>query len=485
MADARSALTQELPEFDLISVGGGYAGLVAASRAAQLGLKVALIERGTDELYACNSRFAGGVLHVSYENPQASQQALLSAIAALTAGHAQPELAQAIAGSAGRAVDWLKAEGAVVLRVGNQAWRQCILAPPRPPVTSMEWRGHGSDVTLRRLEKNLLARGGALHRGTAALSLIMEEGRCRGVMATRGDAALTFRARSVVLADGGFQGNVDLVRQHLSPAPEQLKQRGAGTGYGDCMKMARAAGAGITSLDAFYGHLISRDALHSDRVWPYPQLDELACAGILVDPRAQRIADEGLGGVFLANAIARRADPLSTTIIFDEAIWQNAGRAAPIPPNPTLVNAGGTLQRADTIAALAAMIDVPPAALAKTVHDYNAAVDGAQLALLQPARSEPRRKAQRIATAPFYAAPVCAGLTYTMGGIAIDAHARVIGEHGAPLPGLYAAGAATGGLEGGPAAGYVGGLIKAIVFGLLAAEHAAAYASAIARPKKD
>ena len=54
------------PEFDLISVGEGYAGLAAASRAAQLGLKAAVLERGSEELYACNSRYAGGVMHVSY-----------------------------------------------------------------------------------------------------------------------------------------------------------------------------------------------------------------------------------------------------------------------------------------------------------------------------------------------------------------------------------------------------------------------------------
>ena len=99
--------------------------------------------------------------------------------------------------------------------------------------------------------------------------------------------------------------------------------------------------------------------------------------------------------------------------------------------------------------------------------------------MLEPPRSERRRKAQRVATAPFYAAPACAGLTYTMGGIMIDAHGQVISQEGTAIGGLYAAGAATGGLEGGPVVGYVGGLIKAVVFGLLAAEHAAAHTSSI------
>ena len=76
--------------------------------------------------------------------------------------------------------------------------------------------------------------------------------------------------------------------------------------------------------------------------------------------------------------------------------------------------------------------------------------------------------------ASFALAPVCAGITYTMGGIAVDEHARALDDNGAPLPSLYAAGAAAGGLEGGPAVGYVGGLVKCGVTGLRAAEHIAA-----------
>lgn len=465
-------MEQEL-DFDLLSIGGGYAGLVAAVRAAQLGLRAAVLEQGSDELYACNSRFAGGVLHVSYQNPKAPAAELVSAIEKITAGHARAPLASAVAINAGRAVDWLKAEGALFMRVGQEGWRQWILAPIRPPVTHMEWKGRGADVTLRALEKSLFGRGGAVHRGCAAQALLMENGACRGVVARCGDSKVTYRARSVVLADGGFQGNAALVREYVSPAPHALKERGAGTGRGDCINMAKAVGAAVTALAPFYGHVLSRDAMHNDRVWPYPQLDEIAAAGIVVDQRARRIADEGFGGVFMANAIARQADPLTLTAIFDQSIWDGPGRAAAIPPNPTLVNAGGTLHRADTIVSLASITGLAPDALERTVADYNAAVQSGRLAQLEPPRSEQRRKAQPIARAPFYAAPLCSGLTYTMGGVVIDEHGRVMSESGAPISGLYAAGATTGGLEGGPAIGYVGGLIKAIVFGLLAAEHAA------------
>ena len=90
-----------------------------------------------------------------------------------------------------------------------------------------------------------------------------------------------------------------------------------------------------------------------------------------------------------------------------------------------------------------------------------------------PTRSTNAHKAWPVRTAPFYAARLCAGITYTMGGIAIDAHGRVQHRDGGIIPGLYAAGACTGGIEGGARTGYIGGLSKSATFGYLAAEHAA------------
>ncbi len=460
-------------EFDLISLGGGYAGLAAAVRAAQLGLKAAVLERGSDELYACNSRYAGGVMHVSYHDPKSAPDVLVKAINDICAGHADAALVNAIANNAGRAVEWLRSEGASFARAGNVGWRQWILAPLRPAVTQMEWKGRGADVALRRLEASLVKRGGVLHRNTQVMDLIIENGVCTGVRARRGEREVAYRARAVVLADGGFQASAEMAAQHLTPAPSSVKQRNAGTGLGDGLRMALAAGADITPLDAFYGHVLSRDAMHNDRVWPYPQLDELAAAGLMVNASGQRIGDEGMGGVYLANCIAREADPLGTTVIFDEAIWQGPGRAAAIPPNATLLTAGGTLHKADTVAELAAKLGVNALALESTVRDYNAALASGNLAELQPARSATRRKPMPVSTAPFYGVPACAGLTYTMGGIRISGNAEALRADGTVIPGLYAAGASTGGLEGGPAVGYVGGLMKALTFGLLAAEHIA------------
>ena len=467
-------------EYDLISIGGGIAGLVAANRASQLGLKVAVLERGSGDLYACNSRYSGGVMHISYKDPANPPEELSRAINEITNGYAASDQVQAITTNCRRGLDWLQEQGARFMRIdpsrqradiGSRAW---ILTPVRPPVTQLEWKGRGADVTLRALEAGLVKRGGVMHKGTSALTLIMEQGVCRGVTARQGDHEVQFHARAVVLADGGFQGNQELARQHLTPAPAAVKQRGAGTGIGDGMRMAREAGADITALDGFYGHILSRDAMQNDRLWPYPQLDLVAAAGLLVNQDGRRFADEGLGGVFMANVIARQPDPLGTSVVWDEVIWQDSGRAAAVAPNPALEREGGKLYKADSIKALAGMLGVDAQGLETTVRDYNAAVAAGTIGSLQPSRSNKRRTAQAIAVAPFYGAHACAGITYTMGGVRIDGSARVLDTGRAPIKGLYAAGATTGGLEGGPAVGYVGGLMKGIVFGLLAAEAAVA-----------
>jgi fumarate reductase flavoprotein subunit len=107
------------------------------------------------------------------------------------------------------------------------------------------------------------------------------------------------------------------------------------------------------------------------------------------------------------------------------------------------------------------------------VGEYNAAVDTGTLHLLSPPRRSDRYRAWPIRTAPFYALPICAAITNTMGGIVVDGDGAVLDERDTPLPGLFAAGSTIGGLDGGPNAGYVGGLIKATI-ALRAAEAIAA-----------
>jgi len=211
----------------------------------------------------------------------------------------------------------------------------------------------------------------------------------------------------------------------------------------------------------------------NDKLWPHPYVDNLATAGIVVGPTGERFVDEGRGGVYMANIIAKLPDPLSTVAIFDQAIWDGPGRARIVPINPFLPRVGGTLLVAEDLPALAGKLGMESGRLVETVRSYNSAIAAGALSTLNPPRRTSHYQARPITTAPFYAAPACAGITDTMGGIAINEYAQALSEDGSAIRGLYVAGAATGGLEGGPEIGYVGGLMKGGVTGLAAAEHIA------------
>ena len=305
-------------------------------------------------------------------------------------------------------------------------------------------------------------------RGVRARQLRMEGGRCTGVQATQGGAALDFQAKAVVIADGGFQSNEDLLRRFITPRPERLLQRNARSGRGDGMLMAEAAGAGLVGMDRFYGHMCYREAITDERFWPYPVVDSICTAAIVVDERGKRFCDEGRGGVYITNEIAKLTDPLKTAVIFDSAIWDGPGRDWILPPNPYLINAGGKVVTALSLEELAGKIGLDPAVLVTTVAQYNAGLSGTVDHV--PPRTTGAGKPWPIVKAPFHALEIAAGITYTMGGILTGADAQVLDTRDAPITGLYAAGACTGGLEGGGFAGYSGGLTKSNVFGLLAGE---------------
>lgn len=471
---------------DVIVVGAGLAGLTAANRACERGLKVVVLEKGTDERWLCNSRIASGSFNLAHCDPTAEPAFLRQAILDDTEGAADPALAEALAAVAGPAMQWFRAEGAKFIKVTrSEKEARWSMAPPRPSKPGFGWEGRGPDQALRCLEANLRKRGGSIELGTKARKLLMENGKCVGVSVTRRGQDAEYRARNIVLADGGFQGNPDLVRRFISPRPERLTQRNAKTGTGDALQMAEDIGAALVGMDRFYGHLLVQESLTNDLLWPYPTLDSLASSAIVVDSSGRRFMDEGLGGVAMTNAIARLDDPLSTVTLFDNTMWETTGKAEFTPPNPYLVSGGGTLTTADTIEALAGKLGLPAATLVETVRDYNAAVEAGAFERLTPPRtpgrlfgvlrsSETRTSVLPIKTGPFHAVRLCAGITYTMGGIAVDPKGRVLHQNGAPIEGLYAAGACTGGLEGGPVAGYIGGLCKALTMGYIAAATIAA-----------
>jgi fumarate reductase flavoprotein subunit len=456
------------PTLDVIVIGAGIAGLTAANRATQLGKRVVVLEQSTEDKYLCNSRYAYGTIHINYSDLEASEESLMARIEAATEGFARQDLARAVASDGRRLAQWLKSEGIDVIRLDG--YQTNVLAPAWRKGYGLTWKGYGSDIALQRLGANFEKRQGRILRGHRASALNAGKG---GIVVETSQGA--FRAAAVVIADGGFQANYDMIRAFgISPAPEKLLARNGGTAKGDGIKLAQSLGGAVTldGMKNIYGHIHSRDAMQTTRLWPRPYLDETAAAGIVVDGSGRRIADEGLGGIWVTNAIARTADPLAFTIVVDSPIWEGPGRDHVQPPNPLIEEAGGTVHRADTIAALAAKAGIAAAGLEDTVAQYNAARDAGTLGKLSPPRSD-KNKPWPIRTPPFLAIPICVAITNCMGGIVVDGDGRVLDKSDKPIPGLYAAGSTVGGLDGGPRAGYVGGLIKATI-GLRAAETIAA-----------
>ena len=452
--------------FDVVVVGGGLAGLTCANRCAEQGLSVALLERGTDERYLCNSRISMGYINCAFEYMLGERTELRRAIESSTRGYADPELAEIFADNGAAAVRWLASQGVRFIKGGWQSGQRLMLAPPVPYRMGLNWQGRGGDTTVFRLGARLVERGAQLMRGVAARELVVEDRRCTGVIATRRRDTLRIAARAVLLADGGYQANIDLLKKYTAARPERLLQRNAKTGIGDGLMMAEAAGARLRGTDRFYGHVQSIDALTNPSLWPYPIADNPMCAGITVNAAGRRFADEGLGGVFMANAIAALEDPQEAVTVFDQRIWETAGKIGARPANPLLEKAGATLHRSDTLADLAQRAGLSSEALSATVSAHNRAVESGVFDTLDPPRTDgPANRAQAIKVPPFYALPLCAGITYTMGGVAIDGQCRVQHAEGGVIAGLYAAGSTTGGHEGGPVAGYTGGLGKAATFG--------------------
>lgn len=473
--------------FDVIAVGGGFAGLIAANRCAQLGLRAAVLEKETAERHLCNSRYTTGIAHILFQDMRLPGENLLKIINMGTEGEADPALARVFADNSKRAIDWLVAEGGKYIMVNAPTGKSVMFAPPRRFNQGLDWEGRGADFLLRRLEANLVSRGGRFIRGAAVQSLLMSNGTCTGVNALTAGKMERLDTRAVVVADGGFSSSVEMIRRYITPKADRLLIRASHTAMGDGLRMAEEAGAQLKGFGAFYGHPVHRDAVTSPgprMLWPFPMIDPLTQVGLVVGPDGRRVADEGRGGIVLANLLAQIEDPLSTTLVFDDAVWNGIAKKGPTSGNPMIVQSGAKLLQADDIDTLAKKAGISPAGLQSTITEFNRAIGAGTAESLTPKRTMKPLPAVPIAKPPFYAIPICSGITATMGGIAIDTDCRALRSDGSVIPGLFAAGSTVAGLEGGSQMAYLGGLSKAFILGLLAAEGIARATNTIPTPAK-
>ena len=462
--------------YDVIVIGGGIAGLMAANQAIDRKLSTLLVEKGRDPHYPCNTRFAGGTYHACLKDVMSDPLELAKHMEVSSKGFISALHAQTIASNASRVIEWLQSIGMKFVQVSSAEHHRWAMAPQGRTQPGLSWKGLAGDVLLQTLADRFQQRGGEMVLDSRAVSLMTQNGACTGVRVnvncSKSPSQVALNAKAVFIADGGFQSNLDLLKKYITPKPQDLKQRGGATGTGDGLQMAMEIGAQVTGMSSFYGHTLSKDAMHIDRLWPYPYLDSLVTAGIVVNAKGQRFLDEGRGGVYVANQIAHLDEPLSTFVIFDDSIWNGPGKQGLIPANPHVPNEGGAVYSASSIEALAGLCAMEEQQLSLSVAQYNLAIERDDFThSVSPSRGHSKHKPLPILKAPFYAIPLCVGITYTMGGLLVNANSQVMHQSGEPIKGLYALGAASGGFEGGPEVTYVGGLIKGGVNALVSVEH--------------
>jgi fumarate reductase flavoprotein subunit len=443
--------------YDLVVVGGGLAGWTAAVRAQELGCTVALVERDGRRPGWGNSVVSGGVLHAVLRDPRDPPDDLLATIEELTDGHTDPEVARAWADNCAPTVAWMEAHGAPLATDPDIPMRARMFEPVRPTVPGLIADGYGTQVYLSALADGFEASGGVLRQPARAVGLRRTEDGWEVALDLGDGAGDAVAARAVVLCDGGFQADPELLRRYVGT--DAVRVRAADTATGDGLRMGLAAGGVPVEMAGFYGHLLSRQALERDDLWPYPIFDLLAAVGVVVGPDAKRLVDEAHSGVTTSNAIAWSAHPDGAWLVIDDAAWEEVGRIGVTPPNPWLDDHGGTRLSAGDVVTLAGLAGIDPDGLSATVDAVTTA----------PAAAVPPRSGTvRLSVPPFHAIALSVGVTFTLGGLRVDGSARVLDADGKPIPGLYAAGGTMGGLHGGPRAGYAGGLLEACVFGLLA-----------------
>src|SRR4051794_8534455 len=140
-------------DYDVIIVGAGIAGLVTANRVAQLGKRVVVLEKSTEDKYICNSRYAYGTFHINFTDLNAPEETLTAKIDACSNGTARKDLASAVAKDGRRLMQWLTSEGIELVNLGGYGTN--VLSPPWRKGYGLTWKDYGADVALQRLEANL------------------------------------------------------------------------------------------------------------------------------------------------------------------------------------------------------------------------------------------------------------------------------------------------------------------------------------------
>ncbi|HLI29099.1 MAG TPA: FAD-dependent oxidoreductase [Chloroflexota bacterium] len=434
---------------DVTVVGAGMAGLAAALAAQEHGARVALLEAGPEP---------GGsaALSAGFVATYPTYDALRAAIPL-----GDPDQGRVLVDGYEAAIQWLRALGVAVVPAESNEFRFGRTHHLEPP------------AALRHLATVFQARGGQLHTRTRAVRLTTDEtGRVTGVVARQPAGLVAFASGAVVLASGGFQGNPELTTRYIGRWADRMLVRSNPHSVGDGLLMGLAVGAATSrGLHAFYGHLLpAPPAVLTPRDF-LPATAYYSRYAVLVNLGGERFTDESQGDEMNAQAAARQ-EQATVFALFDRAVYER--RILGQPPGLDRVAItralGGRVTTAPTLEALVEHLGawgVRTRSLARTLADYNHAMAADSDAALPVPRAAHRAP---LATPEFFAVALAPAITFTHGGLRIDARCRVLDRGGQPIAGLYAAGADAGGTF---YERYGGGLAMALTLGRAAGTTAA------------
>lgn len=477
--------------YDVIIVGSGIAGLSAACAAADAGARVAVLERSSPEEFGGQTRWTEAYFRMKNVDEVSGdfEELLVS-----NAGHhidpnviaetsrpyeqwagyvkahgmTDPELVSTLSSKAGSTVRWLMHFG---IRFESLPTYFMTAAAPRiMPVG-------GGLALIEALQEHAKKVGVSLLFRTTANSLSRRDAEgwlhLSVISGEETSEAKTLKARSIIIATGGFQGNPEMMARYIGPTSRYLRPVARGgyynRGEGICMALEIGA-APAGDFSSFHAEpLDPRSPATEALVMNFPY-------GILVNNAGRRFVDEAPGPVDV------NYDPISRSIkdepngiawvVFDERIYD-------IPNWKKSIRTDQQPIKAATLDALAEACGIDPEGLRQTVAEYNSACgkgnfdplkpDGLATKTLTPHKSN---WARAIEQGPFMAYPIIAGICFTYGGIKTNSHAQVVDSDGRPVPGLYAAGEATGLYH----QVYTGAtsVLRGAVFGKIAGENAAA-----------
>jgi len=475
---------------DVVVVGCGAAGLTAALAALQNGAKVIALERSTIEDRGGNTRWTEAMLrmtqdgdpsadfikrfteragyHVTPEFVQAtaadydSWPALVKALP-----FTDPELLSTFVDGIPGVLEWLRRHGISI---------HTSIYPLPPAVRGDPWPGiqGGGLAIIEALFPEIEKLGARIEYETTAVRLLTDnDERVVGIKATdRNHAGVMIKARGVVLACGGFEGNPEMTVRYMGPEARYLRPVARGGWYnrGEGIRMALEANAAPAGdyAECHRQPIDPRSNRGESLVFAYP-------LGVLVNARGQRFIDEAPNHVsgYLEEplrALSRQPGGIAY-FIFDRQIEHT-------PNWRVMVRSDQPPIEAPSLRELAKRIGISPDSLEATIAGFNRACpsgpwdtskfDRQSTGTLVPAKSN---WARPITEPPFGCYPIIASNTFTFGGLKVSPKAEVMNASGVEIPGLYAAGETVGIFYG----DYIGAtsVLRALVFGRQAGTQAA------------